>query len=602
MKRIIKLIIVLVIAFPIFLNATSYGDARDIANNYNSKFPTFKKYLRYEDAGLPYGYSGFKYGGFVSLNEFKITLNGKTNPAYSYLYDGISYWSYPNYAIDDTYETNYAASKSSYNTKVTEFVRSKSTVKGTGTYDNPWLFLNKYYVEVTSSGNGTVVLNSNARRVANDEGREMEEVDEGSTSAFKFNPEIGYVYQGNTCGENVVIENNVLKIKNVNKDIKCSISFKENEYVITLPQPYKYVDTKFYGHTKRNFTDAVPLQLYSQYSIGFFKDSEKKDRLSLLSEAPYRRGWTFKGYFVTDNPSKVTEANRLVDGYTYVRGTSKYNTNFTTDYKLIKDGNWQSKTNDPISFVVEQNRYQITFDADGGTGQNPASASILFENDVPEIRAIPRKAGAIFGGWYTAKNGGKRSDAWKDKYYDPVIVGLDGGVMINGYNRKTTGVTVLDVWLEDIDTTLYANWLTCHVGYYCPGDNTERECPKGYYQDETGQSSCKICPAGTYQDQTGQTSCKQCSAGRYNPNQGSTSSSACKCCSANHYSKAGAASCTGCPSGQESDSCSSGCHTPPPPPSDGGGGGGLFWCSDPSCSTSAPFNGWAPPGAILVGG
>ncbi|ESO91999.1 hypothetical protein LOTGIDRAFT_73867, partial [Lottia gigantea] len=41
----------------------------------------------------------------------------------------------------------------------------------------------------------------------------------------------------------------------------------------------------------------------------------------------------------------------------------------------------------------------------------------------------------------------------------------------------------------------------CTVGHYCPEHtNSPILCPSGWYQDETGQSDCKICPGGYYCD------------------------------------------------------------------------------------------------------
>jgi len=37
----------------------------------------------------------------------------------------------------------------------------------------------------------------------------------------------------------------------------------------------------------------------------------------------------------------------------------------------------------------------------------------------------------------------------------------------------------------------------CPAGHYCAGGNSQGVyCESGYYQDTTGQSTCKICPPG----------------------------------------------------------------------------------------------------------
>ena len=41
----------------------------------------------------------------------------------------------------------------------------------------------------------------------------------------------------------------------------------------------------------------------------------------------------------------------------------------------------------------------------------------------------------------------------------------------------------------------------CKVGKYCPaGAKNPEKCPKGTYNDQTGQSTCKVCPVNYYCD------------------------------------------------------------------------------------------------------
>ncbi|CAB4004098.1 mastigoneme [Paramuricea clavata] len=107
----------------------------------------------------------------------------------------------------------------------------------------------------------------------------------------------------------------------------------------------------------------------------------------------------------------------------------------------------------------------------------------------------------------------------------------------------------------------------CPVGHRCFYiDNAPIKCSKGYYQNQTGQRSCKQCSAGEYsleigrstkcdicpvghrcyyvneppikcskgyyQNQTGQRSCKQCSAGEYSLESGR--STKCDICPVGH--------------------------------------------------------------------
>eukprot|EP01135_Chromosphaera_perkinsii_P006890 Nk52_evm45s621 gene=Nk52_evmTU45s621 len=59
----------------------------------------------------------------------------------------------------------------------------------------------------------------------------------------------------------------------------------------------------------------------------------------------------------------------------------------------------------------------------------------------------------------------------------------------------------------------------CPQGFFCPpGSTAAQRCASGFYQDQTGQSSCKTCPAGSYCDSvTDPKAFVDCPAGHYCP-------------------------------------------------------------------------------------
>eukprot|EP00043_Microstomoeca_roanoka_P015821 m.158745 g.158745 ORF g.158745 m.158745 type:complete len:1646 (-) comp16337_c1_seq1:113-5050(-) len=77
----------------------------------------------------------------------------------------------------------------------------------------------------------------------------------------------------------------------------------------------------------------------------------------------------------------------------------------------------------------------------------------------------------------------------------------------------------------------------CFRGYYLPSASTCVVCPRGSvcdglqitacqrgnYQDEEGQSSCKVCPPGTYADRSGYAECLSCDGAAYQPRSGQSS-------------------------------------------------------------------------------
>ncbi len=528
-------LILLVILLPIFIHATKqeYDSSKSFANNYYTKFNTPEKYLRFSNYYIYDGSLkseiGLTKGGLLSIYEFKTTLNGKSNPSYSYLFDGTSYWAANNRAIYDDPSLVFNKVSDIYDVKVTEYTKHNIKVKGIGTYDNPWIFINKYNVYVTSTGNGNVEVKDKTKIVNNNQ---TEEVYEGENAVFDLTPDNGFVYHYDNCGITSKVEDNVLTISNVSNNINCMVTFKEDNSAIVLPTPKKTVNTKLLGDTERTFSNPKPTQIFQLQNMGFFKDSEFTERLSMIV-VPYRRGWTFNGYYINE----IKESNKLVSGYTYVKGKTNYDSQMTTNYTLVSG-------RPEIKYSIVQNQYTVTYNADGGNNGQPISSLVIFESDIPTVIKLPTKAGSIFDGYYTAKNGGKCSDCYESQYYKAVKKETD--------TRYVGSAEPINVWNEDANTTLYAKWKLCSVGHYCPGDNGELECPPGTYQDEEGKTTCKPCPKGSYQNLPGQKSCKLCTSGTYQNEEGQTT---CKNCPSGTISGNGATSCASSTSTIAYDGC-----------------------------------------------
>ncbi|MCW5920761.1 MAG: lamin tail domain-containing protein [Saprospiraceae bacterium] len=89
------------------------------------------------------------------------------------------------------------------------------------------------------------------------------------------------------------------------------------------------------------------------------------------------------------------------------------------------------------------------------------------------------------------------------------------------------------------------------------GSTECQNCAAGFYQDQSGQTSCLACAAGSYQNQIGQTSCLACAAGSFSNTTGST---VCTACAINTYSaSSGATECASCGSGFYSPEGSASC-------------------------------------------
>ena len=86
----------------------------------------------------------------------------------------------------------------------------------------------------------------------------------------------------------------------------------------------------------------------------------------------------------------------------------------------------------------------------------------------------------------------------------------------------------------------------CPKGYKCDGIKQEA-CQPGEYQDEVGQSECKMAPAGSYAAGEHAVAFTKCAAGSYAPEAGSASCT--KCPSGTYQPNKGATECIACPEG-----------------------------------------------------
>ena len=101
MKKIKSLLIILLM-IPLFVKSGSFSSEANLVNNYlkRSNFVnTYQRYLIYktDSYSVPFGFKDgkvensnqFVNGGFISLEEYKLTLPSKGT---SYLYDGTNIW------------------------------------------------------------------------------------------------------------------------------------------------------------------------------------------------------------------------------------------------------------------------------------------------------------------------------------------------------------------------------------------------------------------------------------------------------------------------------------------------------------------------------
>jgi len=121
---------------------------------------------------------------------------------------------------------------------------------------------------------------------------------------------------------------------------------------------------------------------------------------------------------------------------------------------------------------------------------------------------------------------------------------------VTGQSGQTSCKSCLDGYVALSEGS--ASCSTCSKGAYCPNGTSQIQCPKGTFNDVTGQSgqtSCKSCLDGYVALSEGSASCSTCSKGAYCPNgsqiqcpkgtfnglEGQTSENSCKVCTAGTF-------------------------------------------------------------------
>lgn len=232
-----KILLILILILPIFINAkmnNEYNNSSNYANRYINQYPDNKLYILKSDDSLeiPYKYennilssvSQFKNGGLLNLDEFR---KSKDKDGNTYLFTGNNYWTMTEnsskvYIISNSSADNeLLTDKSSLSgTRVTEYVRENTGVTGSGTYNDPWIFVERYEVVVSS-----------ANTSYGDVSPKIYSANKGEDVEIRLIPNSEYEYDYNNC--NAVYSSNKITIRNVTKNISCKVYFKKKKYTLT---------------------------------------------------------------------------------------------------------------------------------------------------------------------------------------------------------------------------------------------------------------------------------------------------------------------------------------------------------------------------------
>lgn len=495
-KRKKLLFLILILIFPLILNAkmtTDYNKTVKKVNEYIKNFKynnlyivsetaDFKVPFEYKDSSLEVNDS-FKNGGLLNVKEFDISKNESNN---TYLFPGRNYFTMTEsgekvYVIEKSANTNYMLESKTIESGVrpTEYIKERIRVTGTGEYVNPWKFIKPEYkvnitlVNATSNGKTTIA-----------ETLEVEDKEYPISSNKSY-----FKYKGDmTCTgyyDSINISGNKLIIKGLTSDLKCTIKYTPDNFKVTINANNATIDGN--GKTFPAETNgSIKVTANSGYA------------LSSLSCTNSQSGKYKDGNLVITNITNdtVCTMNFTNPGktFSYTGTTTTYTVPYTGYYKLEAYGAQGNGSGGKGGYAGEiiylTKNTVLTINVGGQNGYNGGGSGLYSGGGASTIKnnSTIILAGAGGGGGSAGTSGGNGSGMGGSSAGGtgtnggPGTAGTNGAGGGSGYN--------------------YSYQTNCSDCYY--GSNT---CTGGYVQ-----TNCSSCYYGSYTCHYGcDTVCRSCS-------------------------------------------------------------------------------------------
>ena len=459
------LVLIAMVLFTTNVDAAYYNNSSTTVNYTNVYIKKFPKYTYYIDldSNIPFEYTGefkvnsnFKSGGLINKYEFEVA--GATN---SYLFNGSKYFTMTedgsNIYNIDTNGIKTIAKTSKSGDRVTEYIKEDVVVTGTGTYVDPWMFTDKYELNVSTNEPSHSTISP-----------ETQYVTTGKSGIVNFTVDSEYEYVSNTCGGTVT--GNTMTVNNMTTDKTCEIRFKHKKYIITYDSnggsecsQFEVTPGSAYGTLCASTRTGYTLEGWYTALTGGTKVSSTT--VPTANTRLYAR-WTAKTYTLNYNLNGGSgcTTGTLTYGNTYGTLCTPTKTGYTFDgwytaatggTKVTADKVVDTTTNITIYAHWTAKTYKITYNVNGGSGCT-STKTVTYDQTYGEL-CTPTKSGISFKGWYTALNGG-------------------------------TLVSPTDKVKITSDTTLYAQWeLSCFAFDSSTGTITNYY---DYYGNDSSNSAC----------------------------------------------------------------------------------------------------------------
>ena len=433
MKKIVRYVFLMLLLLPVLVSAsdysTSWNKAGDLLHN---------KYTAYN-------YEDFLYPNNASLlkrEEYEISLKNNKNTT-SYLAFGERYW-----VLKENDDSNYYyiggiqdnkieknnkvilglgvadSSESNLSTRATEMVLPETTVTGTGTMSDPWVFVTKYKLELEYEQDKVEKVSVNGTEISNTDikcnkgicvayaGRYKAECNSETkecTANVELKLKAPNIYVSNNCG-GILQDNGIIKISKLIRNTKCNLKLGSGKYKVELSNDFG---------TSRATTLVNPNTLYLYYGENYYTDNTFKAPIYTLKTKPALNGYVFKGYKTIGGTKIIDETGKIINK----TAITEDNTKLVIDYEMDK--------------------VKVTFDLNAGGA-----------TDARLIGTSPQEF--TFGSKYT----GMPSADWKGHKFEGWYSSSENGTKVteNTTVTKTVNITLYAHWtLKDITLTFNAN-------------------------------------------------------------------------------------------------------------------------------------------------
>ena len=355
-KKFLSLLVLLSVPVGVLSATTTvsnYETSKKQTNIYITRFTMYDNYIE-TGSSVPYLFngtnsirSGFTNGGLINKKEVELS----TIKNDSYLFTGASYFTMTedgsNVYDVNINKINLVAKTEESGTRVTELVKPNTKVTGSGSRNNPWMFIRKYKI----SFNGNTSTSGRMDTIT---------CDSGSNCTLPANAysKVGYTFEGWSLNPNDTVvygDKAAANITNIPSDnvVVLYAKWKANNYTVV-----------FDGNNHSSGATAAVTCTYDE-------------DCTLPSNGFSRTGYTFKGWSTTKGGSIKYENNGYVRNLTPVKDAT------VTLYA-----------------VWEANTYTVKFDKNSSEATGSVGSVVCtYDKDCTLPANNFTRVGATFDGW-----------------------------------------------------------------------------------------------------------------------------------------------------------------------------------------------------------